>query len=99
MPGDEDLVSLVERMNRLLAMNLVRDLPLREKVASLDFAGFQPKEIARVVGKTPNHVSVILHELRKKEKSEDKAVTGSEENADTIGADEGAQREAGSDGQ
>lgn len=86
----------MERMNKLLAMNLVKGLQLREKVASLDFAGFQPKEIAKIVGKTPNHVSVILHELRKKDSEEAKRESGGEEHADTTRTDVGTQGETGS---
>jgi DNA-directed RNA polymerase specialized sigma24 family protein len=62
----EAVERLLDRTNRLLALQLVRGLPLREQVLALDFAGFSPREIAAVIRKTPNHVSVILHEERKK---------------------------------
>jgi DNA-directed RNA polymerase specialized sigma24 family protein len=66
MPETERIELLLERGNRLQALQLVRGLPLREQVAILDFAGFEPKEIAAIVQKTRNHVSVILYEIRKK---------------------------------
>ena len=64
------LLVLIERSNRLLAMQLVKGLSLREQVVALDFAGFEPREIAQIVRRTPNHVSVILHEERRRQSKE-----------------------------
>jgi DNA-directed RNA polymerase specialized sigma24 family protein len=85
MANDERMIQLLERMNKLLAVSLVKGLQLRDQVLSLDFAGFTPKEIADVVHKTPKHVSQILYEERKKLQKEAKA----EESPS--GADRGAQ--------
>lgn len=64
------MLVLMERTNRLLAIQLVRGLSLREQVLALDFAGFEPREIAQIVKRTANHVSVILHEERRKQSKE-----------------------------
>src|SRR5438093_1220268 len=51
--NDERIMQLLVRMNKLLAVNLVKGLQLRDQVLILDFGGFTPKEIADVVHKTP----------------------------------------------
>lgn len=61
---------LSEKMDiiiRLLALNTVGGKQLRQQVLMLSSLGFQPKQIADVLGKTPNHIRVILHEIRKRE--------------------------------
>jgi len=61
---------LSEKMDaiiRLLTLNAVEGKELKQQVLMLSSAGFQPKQIADVLGKTPNHISVILHRLRKEQ--------------------------------
>ncbi len=72
---DEDqfheVVSRLDSILKLLALNTVQGRSLKEQVGLLSSLGFQPKQIAEMLGKTPNHVSVIMHELRKKQSSEE----------------------------
>jgi predicted transcriptional regulator len=49
---------------RLLVLNAVEGKQLKDQVSILSSFGFQPKQIAEMLGKTPNNVSVILHRLR-----------------------------------
>lgn len=56
---------------KLLALNAVKGMQLKEQVGLLSSIGFPPKQIADMLGKTPNHVSVILHDLRKKAVAEE----------------------------
>jgi len=59
---------MIEKMDsiiRLLAMGLVEGKTLREQVNLLSSFGFQPKQIADILGKTLNHIRVLLHEIRK----------------------------------
>lgn len=67
----EAIRSRLDAIIRLQALNATQGKTLREQVSVLSSCGFQPKEIADILGKTPNHVSVILHELRKSKKSPD----------------------------
>ena len=64
---------------KLLAMNAVEGKGLKDQVLMLSSFGFQPKQIAETLGKTPNHIRVLLHELRKEsahqEEGEDQAQT------------------------
>lgn len=53
---------------KLLALNAVKEKELKEQVWLLSSSGFQPKDIADMLGKTPNYIRVILHGLRKEMK-------------------------------
>ncbi|MDG6913711.1 MAG: sigma-70 family RNA polymerase sigma factor [Nitrososphaerota archaeon] len=57
----------LDSIMKLLALNAVQGKQLREQVGLLSSVGFQPKQIADMLGKTPNHISVILHDIRKKQ--------------------------------
>ena len=59
---------LSEKMDaiiKLLALKAVEGKELKDQVLMLSALGFQPKQIAETIGKTPNHIRVLLHELRK----------------------------------
>jgi len=50
---------------KLLVLNGVGGKQLRDQVLILSSFGFQPRQIADMLGKTPNHIRVLLHELRR----------------------------------
>ncbi len=50
---------------RLVALDVTRGREEKEKVALLSQANFAPKEIAEILGKTPNSVRVMLFKIRK----------------------------------
>ncbi len=51
---------------KLSAIGAVGHQTLREQIRLLDAAGLQPKDIAVILGKSPNHVRVELVYIRKK---------------------------------
>lgn len=66
---------LIRELNRTLALmlrvsvlQLVHGKTRTEQVLLLSVAGFQPKEIAGLLGTTPNTVRVALSGLRKRRK-------------------------------
>jgi len=64
---DQQFKQLSNKMDiiiKLLAMNMVEGKQLKDQVSILSSFGFQPKQIADVLGKTPNNVRVILHRFR-----------------------------------
>lgn len=65
---DERERQLNEMTVRLLGIIAVRDLSQTQQIAILNRVGFSPKEIADVVGTTPNTVRVALVSIRKAEK-------------------------------
>ena len=55
-------------ISRLLALSIVRGRPLNEQMELLHNAGMTVAEIATTLGRTPNHVRVELHLMKKKSK-------------------------------
>jgi DNA-directed RNA polymerase specialized sigma24 family protein len=52
---------------RLLALELVKDLPKKEGVRALNIVGFTSSEIGELLGITPVTVRVTLFEIRRDE--------------------------------
>jgi hypothetical protein len=59
------LVDKVERLMKLIAVAVATGKTQGEQVDVLSRAGFQPKEIAGLVGSTPNSIRVALSTMRK----------------------------------
>ena len=79
MPSNDEstlqqISSKLDTLIRLTALNLVKDTKIqRNQIALLSEAGFQPKQIAEIIGSNSNVVSVTLNSLKKKKiKQEDK---------------------------
>lgn len=53
---------------KLTATGAVGDQSLREQIRMLDAVGLRPRDIASILGKSPNHIRVELACLRKKKK-------------------------------
>ena len=62
---EERITRELDMVIRLLALDVTKGRPLRERVLMLNQAGFTPKEIADILGKTSNSVRVMLFKLRK----------------------------------
>jgi hypothetical protein len=63
---EKEILEKLDLIIRLLSLDVVKDAELRAQVKRLSELGFKPREIAGFLGKTPNHIRVILSELRKK---------------------------------
>lgn len=59
---------------RLLGILAVKGLSQQEQIAILSRVGFSPKEIAEVVGTTPNTIRVTLVSIRKVEKQKGRPI-------------------------
>lgn len=67
----QEITSKMDLIVRLLALNIVKDLKVqKDKIITLSSFGFGPSEIAKLLGTTPNTVSVALSEVKKKIKKE-----------------------------
>jgi DNA-binding CsgD family transcriptional regulator len=67
-PQDLDnVLSELKRISRLVTLLVTKDLAQKDKIALLSSAGLQPKEIAELIGTTPNTVSVTLAQIRKEQ--------------------------------
>lgn len=55
----------IDTIIKLLALDAIEDKPLKDQILILSSFGFQPKQIAGLLDKTPNHIRVLLHGIRK----------------------------------
>lgn len=53
-------------IKKLLAHNLLTGDSQTKQIGKLDSIGFKPKEIAGILGTTPNTVNVALNRIRKR---------------------------------
>jgi DNA-binding NarL/FixJ family response regulator len=63
---ENELLSEVKRMSKLLALNLIKDTSWEEKLILLSKAGYTPKEMADIIGTTNHTISTELHKIKKK---------------------------------
>ncbi len=67
--ASEDLTRAVSQkldaVIRLLALNVIKGRELKDQIRLLDQAGLKPKEIANILGRTPNAIRVALFSIRK----------------------------------
>ena len=66
----EKISAKLDRIINLVALDAVKTLESDEQIRRLSGMGFQPSEIAVIVGRTPNAVRIALHYLRKKKSPE-----------------------------
>jgi len=59
----------LETLIKLVAMNAIKGREFQEQVRILDQAGLKPSEIASLLNKTPNNISVTLNYIRRKKKN------------------------------
>lgn len=62
---NDEVITRLDKLIRLVATNLVIGKSQTEQIGLLSRAGLQPKEIADIVGTTPNTVRVTLSTARK----------------------------------
>jgi DNA-binding CsgD family transcriptional regulator len=67
-----ELVNRLDQLTRIVSLGLVFGKSQGEQISLLSKAGLQPKEIADIVGTTPNTVRVTLSTARKQNKKKGK---------------------------
>jgi DNA-directed RNA polymerase specialized sigma24 family protein len=66
----DTLTDKLDKITRLLALLYLKDVEKEQaKVELLDGLGFRPIEIAKLLNKSPENVSVVLSNIRKKKAS------------------------------
>jgi len=67
----EEISQELRRITKLLVLIATKGMETqKEQIAAVSKLGFQPKEIADMLGTTPGTVSVALVDIRKKPKGE-----------------------------
>lgn len=72
--SEEILKSIDKRLailTNLVAVSAIKDKPLNEQIDILYNAHLNVNEIAALLGKTPNNISVRLHQKKKSKKKDD----------------------------
>jgi len=64
---ENQILAEVKKISRVLTLMATKDLAQREKIGLLSGLGLQPREIAELVGTTPNTVSVTLSSMRRQQ--------------------------------
>ena len=67
--GENEILQELRRISKLLALTITQELKQKDKIKLLSGVGFQPKDIADLIGTTSHTVSVTLSEIRKKAKT------------------------------
>jgi DNA-directed RNA polymerase specialized sigma24 family protein len=68
----EEMMAVLRTMLKVQALSAVRDLRTKkERILFLAEAGLSPKEVAPIVGSTPQTVSQTVYEAKKKASRED----------------------------
>lgn len=62
---NDELLSEIKKLNKLLILFLTKDFSQNEKIQFLSTAGFMPKEISEIIGTTSNAVRVSLVRIKK----------------------------------
>ncbi len=62
------LIDKLDTLIKLTAANVIQEKCFKEQVRLLSSVGLQPKDIADILGKTPNNVRVTLSMIRKGKK-------------------------------
>jgi DNA-directed RNA polymerase specialized sigma24 family protein len=75
---EQSALDRLDRIIRLIALSGITGKARPEQLMLLSRSGFHPKEIADLLGTTPNTVRVMLHRLRKR----------AAESAETVDAEE-----------
>ena len=65
---EKDILNELRQIKKLLVVLCTKDLNQKSQVQLLNSIGFQPKEIADLIGTTANTVSVILNKIKKEGK-------------------------------
>jgi DNA-binding CsgD family transcriptional regulator len=63
-----ELTARMDAILKILALTLPKELRQSDKIVLLSDAGFQPKEIAGILGTTANTVSVTLSKIKREAK-------------------------------
>lgn len=68
MDTNEEVLKKLDTLIKVSVVNVVQGKPLKEQVRILSLASLGPKDIAEILRRSPNHISVVLNALKKEKK-------------------------------
>jgi len=63
---EEEILQELRRISKLLVLTATKDQTQKDKIILLSRIGFEPKDIANLIGTTPGTVSVTLSIIKKR---------------------------------
>lgn len=72
MDYNEEIIKKLDTLIKVNVVNAIQGKTLKEQVRLLSLANLAPKDIADILRKSPNHISVVLNDLRKERTRGDK---------------------------
>ncbi len=63
--NESEIIKKLDMLIKLAALNALKGREFRDQVKVLYNIGFRPKEIAELLGKTPNNIRVTLSLIKK----------------------------------
>ena len=61
------ILDRLDRITSLFILNLPKEISQQDKIGALSNANMKPKDIAAILGTTPNTVNAALHKIRARE--------------------------------
>lgn len=68
MDYNEEIIKKLDILIKVNVVNAIQGRSLKEQVRLLSLASLAPKDIAEILRKSPNHISVVLNDLKKEKK-------------------------------
>ena len=68
MDTNEEIIKKLDTLIKVNVISAIQGKNLKEQVRLLSLANLAPKDIAEILRKSPNHISVILNDLKKEKK-------------------------------
>jgi hypothetical protein len=79
----EEISGKLDKVLKLLAIDAVKGFEKeQQKIELLDSIGFKPSEIAKMLNKSPENVSVVLGSIRKKKEPKEKSTAKVDDDKD-----------------
>ena len=66
---EDQILHELRKISRLMAVASLKELTQRERIELLGTSGFAPREIADLLGTTPNTVSVALSKMKRRSRT------------------------------
>jgi DNA-binding CsgD family transcriptional regulator len=74
---EDEILQELRRISKLLVLTATKDQTQKDRIVLLSRIGFEPKDIASLLGTTPGTVSVTPSIIKKKAKGETSGTKGS----------------------
>jgi len=68
MNTNKEILEKLDILIKVTVMGVIHGKTLKDQVAIMSMASLGRKDIAKILGKKPNHIGVVLNDLKKERK-------------------------------